>query len=103
MENKNSLWNKFISTGKVQDYLAYSQKKEDLNEKGSKEIKEDTNKRNNTPLYVNTKTKQGNHFIFPTLPARPAHLLPRKAFFHHKNEPDCVRIPWRYKEPHPSP
>ena len=51
MENKNSLWNKFISTGKVQDYLAYSQKKEDLNEKGSKEIKEDTNKRNSDKNY----------------------------------------------------
>ena len=51
MENKNSLWNKFIATGKVQDYLAYTQKKEDLNEKGSKEVKENTNKRNSNKNY----------------------------------------------------
>ncbi len=50
MDNKNSLWNKFVATGKISDYLAYSQKKEEQSE-GKKEVEEDTNKRNSNKNY----------------------------------------------------
>ena len=50
MESKNNLWNKFVLTGKINDYLAYSQKKEE-NSEGKEEIKEDTNQRNSNQNY----------------------------------------------------
>lgn len=50
MKDVNSLWNKFISTGKVNDYLAYTQKREEQSE-GKKEVKEDTGKRNSDKNY----------------------------------------------------
>ncbi len=50
MESKNSLWNKFVLSGKVSDYLAYSQKKENQSE-GTEEVKKDTDQRNSNKNY----------------------------------------------------
>lgn len=45
MDNeKQNLWNQFFATGKINDYLAFTQKKETNNEDNNQQ-KEDKNKR----------------------------------------------------------